>query len=300
MLAAATAGRENTLQQCVMNTPVCVKLVAMTGNPGSYFGKQVKKERITRGWGLDELAKETGISTTLWSRVENGKRPPTEGTAKACDLAFPERKGWFLEYYFELQSWAETPSWFKPFGEHEMSATWLRSWSPNVVDGLLQTEDYTRAQIELFPGISAEQVAERVANRLARQRRVLLRDDPPKAHFLVDITSLQRMPRPFRGGQLRHLLELAVLPHVVIQMVPVCWHAGTSGGFIMTETAAYAEGVHGGQVYGGRDEMVGSLEQRFDSIRIEAMRASESQALIREMLYRERLAKVQLLKRQRR
>lgn len=139
-----------------------------------------------------------------------------------------------------------------------------------------------------------------MANRMARQRRVLFRDDPPKCHFLVDITSLQRMPRPFRGGQLHHLLEVGALPHVVIQVVPVCWHAGMSGGFVMTESVAYAEEVHSGQVYGGGDETVASLGRRFDSIRIEAMRASESQALIREMLNRERLAKVQLLKRQRR
>jgi transcriptional regulator with XRE-family HTH domain len=272
----------------------------MAGNPGSYFGKQVKKERLARGWGLAELAKATGLSEAHWSRIENGRRPPTKDTADASDKAFPDRKGWFVEYYFELQTWAETPAWFKPFGEHEMSTTTIRSWSPNVVDGLLQDEDYARAQIGLFPNITKEQVDERVANRLARQHRVLFRDDPPQAHFLVDITSLQRMPGQLRSGQLRHLLDVAGLPNVVLQVVPVCWHAGMSGGFILTDTAAYAEQVQNGQVYGIGDEMVRSLASRFDSIRTEAMRASESAALIREMLYRERLAKVHLLKRQRR
>ena len=181
-----------------------------------------------------------------------------------------------------------------------MTTTTIRSWSPNVVDGLLQTEDYARAQIELFPGISTAQVAERVANRLARQNRVLFRDDPPHAHFLVDITSLQRMPGRFRTGQLGHLLEVAALAHVVIQVVPLCWHSGMSGGFIMTDNAAYAEEVHTGQVYGNGDEIVQSLGHRFDNIRLEAMRSSESLALIREMINRDRLAKVQLLKRQRR
>ncbi len=93
----------------------------MTGNPGSYFGKQVKKERLARGWGLDELAKVTGIDGGHWSRIENGKRPPTAKVAGACDKAFPERKDWFIEYYFELQSWSEVPSWFKPWSEFEMT-----------------------------------------------------------------------------------------------------------------------------------------------------------------------------------
>ena len=135
---------------------------------------------------------------------------------------------------------------------------------------------------------------------MARQQRVLHRDNPPKALFLVDITSLQRMPEHFRAAQWSHLLEAAELPHVTIQVVPVCWHSGMSGGFILTDSAAYAEAVHAGQVYGGDDETVGSLASRFDSIRTEAMRASESATLIREMLTNERLAKVNLLKRQRR
>jgi transcriptional regulator with XRE-family HTH domain len=272
----------------------------MSSNPGSYFGKQVKKERLARGWGLDELAKVTGISVSLWSRIENGKRPPTKTTAAACDAAFPERKKWFTEYYFELQTWAETPSWLKPWAEHEMTAKTLHSWSPVVVPGLLQTAAYAAAQMSQSPGITPELLAERVANRMARQKRVLYRDDPPLAHFLVDITSLRRMPAHIMGGQLRHFLEVAQLPNITIQVVPECWHAGMSGGFVLTDTAAYAESVTTGQIYGGEDETVSALARRFDTLRTEALRASESLVLIREMIQRERLAKVNLLKRQRR
>jgi transcriptional regulator with XRE-family HTH domain len=262
----------------------------------------IRKARLARGWGLEDLAKVTGISAAQWSRVENGRRPPTVKTARAADRAFPERKEWFLEFYEDLQSWDLTPSWLKPFSEHELSTTTIRSWLPNVLNGLLQTAEYARAQIELFPGITPEKVKveERVALRMARQHRVLFRDDPPRCLFLVDITSLQRMPRRFRTAQLRHLLKLAGLPHVTIQVVPVCWHAGMSGGFILTDTAAFAEGVHTGQTYGAGDETVQVLANRFDSLRTEAMSASESLALIQEMVGRDRVAKVQLLKRQRR
>jgi len=43
----------------------------------------------------------TGIDAGHLSRIENGKRPPTAAIALACDAAFPERKGWFSEYYEE-------------------------------------------------------------------------------------------------------------------------------------------------------------------------------------------------------
>lgn len=63
------------------------------------------------------------------------------------------------------------------------------------------------------------------------------------------------------------------------------------------QVAAYAESVHVGQVYAD-EETVTAMNARFDIIRSEAMRSSESLALIREMLARERrLAKVNLLKR---
>lgn len=249
-----------------------------------------------RGWSLEDLARETGINPAHLSRIESGKRPPTGRIAKACDKALPHRHGWFTEYWEELQGWSEVPSWFKPWSEHELSSTTIRSWQPGTVNGLLQTEDYARAQIALRPGITPEKASERAANRMTRQQRVLYREDPPLAHFLVDITALRRMPAWLRPAQLRRLLEAAALPNVTLQVVPEVWHSGTSGALILTDSAAYTEGLVSGQVFTD-EQNFSELSRRFASIAAEAMGASESQALIREMLNRERLAKVKLLRR---
>jgi hypothetical protein len=251
-----------------------------------------------RGWSLEDLARETGINPAHLSRIESGKRPPTERIASACDKAFPQRHRWFTEYWQELQGWSEVPSWFKPWSEYELSSTTIRSWQPGTVDGLLQTEDYARAQIALRPGITPEKTAERVANRMTRQQRVLYRQDPPLVHFLVDITSLRRMPGQLVPAQLRRLLEAAELPNVMLQVVPECWHNGTSGALILADSAAYTEGLVSGQLFAD-EQNFSELSRRFASIAAEAMRASESQILIREMLNREQLAKVKLLRRSR-
>jgi plasmid maintenance system antidote protein VapI len=287
------------MQHSVTGVPKYDKLLPVSGNPGSYFGKQLQKERLSRGWSLDDLARETGISAAHWSRIENGKRPATAQVAVACDKAFPSRRGWFREYYFELQTWTETPPWFKPWSDVEMRTTTIRAWSPGVMPGLLQAEDYVTALVSAAPGATADKVAERVANRMARQKRVLFRDDPPQAHFLVDITSLRRMPAALMSTQLRHLLTVSELPSVTMQVVPECWHPGLPGGFVVADGAAYTESMLTGQVYAD-EETVSGLSRRFASIAYEAMRVSESLALIREMLARERLAKVNILKRQRR
>ena len=113
------------------------------GSPAQHFGKQMRKERLARGWSLPELSARTGINAGHLSRIETGKRPPTEHVALALDAAFPERKGYFLEYYEESRTWA--PPGFRDWPELENKATRLNVWTPGVIHGLLQAEDYARA-----------------------------------------------------------------------------------------------------------------------------------------------------------
>lgn len=96
-----------------------------SGNPATHFGRQMRKERLARGWSLQELARATGINVGHLSRIENGKRPPTENLAAACDAAFPERRGWFSEYYEEMRTWSEVPAAFKDWSELEDKAATL-------------------------------------------------------------------------------------------------------------------------------------------------------------------------------
>jgi hypothetical protein len=53
------------------------------------------------------------------------------------DAAFPERRGWFTEYYEESRHWAEVPATFRHWPEYEDTAVSLRDWSPSIVTGLL-------------------------------------------------------------------------------------------------------------------------------------------------------------------
>jgi transcriptional regulator with XRE-family HTH domain len=94
------------------------------GNPTTHFGRQMRKERTARGWSLREFAERSGIDFSYLSRVESGRRPPTEKIALACDAVFTERRGWFREYYEESRTW--TPAGFRSWGEHEDKSATLR------------------------------------------------------------------------------------------------------------------------------------------------------------------------------
>ena len=254
-----------------------------TSNPVRYFGQQVRRARRAAGWTLAEFGQRIGYDPGQISRVENGKRPPTELFARMCDRAFPGRDGWFGEFYAESRTWIATPPWFRSWVEHEQQAATLRIWQLGVLSGLLQTEEYARAILAVNPGVTEDQVRERLAARLARQA-ILARDDPPAAWFLVDEGALRRCvgTREVMAAQLAHLAGVARLPNVTIQVVPSIAHTGVLGGFAVAERAAYVETAVAGQVFEDPDIIAG-LTTQFDTLRNEALRGSESLALIERM-----------------
>jgi transcriptional regulator with XRE-family HTH domain len=254
-----------------------------TSNPARYFGQQVRRARRAAGWTLAEFGQRIGYDPGQISRIENGKRPPTELFAQMCDRAFPGRDGWFSEFYAESRTWIATPPWFRSWIEHEQRAATLRIWQLGVVSGLLQTEDYARAILTVNPGVTEDEVSARLAARLARQA-ILTRDDPLTAWFLVDEAALRRRvgSAEAMAGQLAHLAGVARLPNVTIQVVPSTAHAGLLGGFALTERAAYVETAVAGQVFEDA-EIIAGLLTRFDTLRNEALRGSESLTLIERM-----------------
>lgn len=249
-----------------------------------HFGRQMRKERLARGWSLPELSQRMrGINHGHLSRIERGVRPPTENIADLCDEVFPERKGWFREYYEESKSW--TPPGLRSWAEHEDKAVRLSVWAPGIVHGLFQTEGYARTMITTLPGVTDEVVAVRLASRMERQRRVLFRKgDPPSVGCIVDHAALYRQvgSPEIMAAQMNRLLEIAALPNVTLQVLPAVAHPATASELIIADNnAAYAEHLAAGGVY-TEDETVTSLEWLFATIRGEGYRVSESLAVIRK------------------
>lgn len=259
-------------------------LVHMPGNsdgsPVTHFGKQARKERLARGWSIHELSARSRIAVSHLSRIENGKRPPTENVAKKLDAVFPERRGYFLELYEEMRTWA--PPGFRDWPELEARATRLSVWSPGVIDGLAQTKDYATGLLETLPGASLEAVNGRLATRMARKQHVLFRDDPPTVRLIVDELALYRRVRSAEVmiDEMHHLAEIASLPRATVQVLPAAAHPATASGFLLAENAAFVEHVLGGGVYTSEQSLT-TLGELFDTLRDECYRVSESLAIIR-------------------
>jgi transcriptional regulator with XRE-family HTH domain len=256
--------------------------VHWNGNPSTHFGRQVKKERLARGWSLRELSARSGIDYSHLSRIESGKRPPSEAIADALDAALPERRGWFREYYEDSKS--AIPPGLRSWAEHEDPAARLSVWCPGTVHGLFQTEAYARVFIEAQPAVPQEVIARRLANRMARQQRILFREDPPVITCVLDHVALYRLvgSPEIMAVQMQHLIEIAKLPNIAMQVLPAVAHPATASELIIADNnAAYAEHLAAGGVY-TEPVTVAHLERVFTSIHGECYRASESAAIIRK------------------
>lgn len=190
------------------------------------------------------------------------------------------------EWLDESQHWPEIPATFKSRSDYEDKSAALRDWSPSIITGLLQTEDYTRTLLSV-QDISTDTLAVRLANRMERQQRVLGKEIPPTARFIVDELSLYReVGSPdVMAAQLHHLLEMAATPKITIQVLPAIAHPANAAGFLLTGDAARVEHATAGYVFTDAETLT-ELSSRFDMLRGERYRVSESLALI------ERLAEV--------
>jgi hypothetical protein len=82
------------------------------------------------------------------------------------------------------------------------------------------------------------------------------------------------------AAQMRHLLDLASLPNITLQVLPPVAHPATASELIIADgDAAYAEHLVAGGVY-TEAETVSRLELIFTTIRAECYRASDSAAII--------------------
>jgi transcriptional regulator with XRE-family HTH domain len=249
-----------------------------------HFGRQVRRDRLVHGWSIAELAQQTGINAAHLSRVENGKRPPTARTADALDKVFPERRGWYLQWFDDIRAAPEIPATFRNWSDYEDQSTTLRVWMPGIIEGLAQTEAYAAAQIATEPRLDGTGRKARLAARMARQARVLGRSKPPLVTLLVDEAALyRRVGSPqVMAAELRQLRDLAALPNITLQVMPEIEHASMASGYLIADDAVWSENVITGGTYTDQETVTATV-LRFDTLRGECHKVSESLTLIERL-----------------
>ncbi|MDG4798563.1 DUF5753 domain-containing protein [Micromonospora sp. WMMD1082] len=240
------------------------------------------------GHTTESLAAKIGVdpkTTDRWLRQGRIPHPGHRATAAAA-LGRDESDIWPDTTRRRMRDLV----WFRPWQEIEREATELRSFEPNVLPGLLQTEAYARAVLSASGRRTPEEVDQLVAARLARQA-VLRWDNPPWFTAVVDECALRRPvggPQVMRE-QLQALVTASEQPHVRVHVVPwsVGAYAGLDGPFVIATSrdhriAAYLDTQLQGQVVSDPDDIAAILAA-WEDVRGEALSHRQSVDLVREV-----------------
>ncbi|MEZ0075364.1 helix-turn-helix domain-containing protein [Planotetraspora sp. GP83] len=212
--------------------------------PRMVLGAQLRRLREARGITAEEAGETIRASHSKISRLELGRTSfkrrdvadlltlygVTDEAERATLLAMAKQAGmpgWWQPYQDVV------PPWRQAYLELEQAATVIRSYEPTFVPELLQTPGYARAVIRSVHHEAPQtEIDRRVELRMKRQR-ILRRPDAPKLWTIIDEAALRRSA----GGtatmrdQLRHLIDIAQLPQVTVQVMPFSrgGHAATAG-----------------------------------------------------------------------
>ncbi|MGH3511581.1 MAG: helix-turn-helix domain-containing protein [Pseudonocardiaceae bacterium] len=162
---------------------------------------------------------------TLYGIIDENERGAFLALARRANVP-----GWWHHYGDIL------PGWFEMYLGLEQAAAVIRTYEPQLIPGLLQTAEGARAVIQMgFPNASVDDIERRVALRMKRQK-VLTQPGAPNLWAVVDEAALWRLDgRAAMQEQIRHLIEMAELPNITLQVMPFYSgaHAAVGGPFTM-------------------------------------------------------------------
>ena len=283
--------------------------MARRGDPGQNptlrgrrLAMELQRRREATGMSREEVARQLEWSTSTLFRIETGRSRPQPGNVRALlelyGVTGPERDG-----LIQLTRDARQPGWWHSFRDVlpnpyevyiglEAGAASIRNFEPNVVPGLLQTEEYARQTLRNGPGELDRDDVERLVQVRMERQRILAREDRPRLWAVVDEAVIRRVvggPEVMRE-QLRHLIECAEQGKTTLQVVPFSAgaHAGTTGPFVIldfpeaTDPAVVYVETLAGDIYLEERLDVDRYTLAFARLLAAALRPDESMRLVQQ------------------
>lgn len=254
-------------------------------------GKVIKMYRERKGLTQAELGAAIGYSEEQVSSVERGRRAPKGQFLDAADQVL-DAHGVIAGLKKDVEE-ARYPKKVRDLAKLEAEAVEICAYDNSVINGLLQTEEYLRAVFgSRRPAFTEEEVEQRVAARLARQRIIDGKQMIPAFSFVHDEAILRRRVggRMVMRRQLERLLEVGQMRNVEIQVLPLDRedNAGLGGPFHLLRleegtTVGHSEVQRFSRLISEPKE-IQILELRYGVIRAQALPPRESLAFVEKVL----------------
>ncbi|GGP73157.1 helix-turn-helix domain-containing protein [Streptomyces melanogenes] len=210
---------------------VNIRTLDPSASPLDYYGSELRRERERAGMTQGQLGGCLFCAASLIGQIETAMKVPTRDFSERLDAALGTEGRFSRLVGLVLRS--QLPCWFQQYAEMEARAAYISTYQAQVVYGLLQTEDYAKAILNIEQPDNLDAL---VAARMERQR-ILAKDNPPVLWAVLDEAVLYRPigGREIMRDQLDHLLSFCNRPWVHIQVLPfsVGEHAATRGSFTL-------------------------------------------------------------------
>jgi transcriptional regulator with XRE-family HTH domain len=210
---------------------------------------ELRKARLNSNLTQEQVAKAMEWSLSKMNRIEQAKSGISANDLRALlPLYGITDEAQIEELFAQARASRQTPWWRRRYGDvapeallklmdYESAASAISQFEPMFVPGILQTEEYASAVLQVF--YAEKSSAERLAELRTTRRALLISEDAPRFSFIIDESVIHRMV----GGpsvtsrQLMHLVDVAGLPNVAIQIVPFAAsvYPGMKGPFKVVE-----------------------------------------------------------------
>lgn len=214
---------------------------------------ELRTARLKKGLTQEHVAKTMEWSLSKMNRIEKAKSGISANDLKALLPLYGITDKERIEELVALARAArQNPGWRRysdvapaellELIDYESAASAVSQFETMFVPGILQTEEYASAVLQFF--YDEKSAAERVSALVdlrTRRRDLLTRENAPQFYFVLDESVIHRLvgSPSVTSRQLRHLVGVAELPNVTIQVVPFAagLHPGMKGPFEIVQSA---------------------------------------------------------------
>lgn len=266
------------------------------------LGADLRRLREGKGLTLEEAGARVGISKATLSRYETKegsvKWPAIDALCREYDVTDVERLA-----LVELAKGAKIQGWWRSLADPIPDSMNLMltledevvredHYACMYIPGLLQTRAYAEAVHRASEMQCSEREVQHMVDIRMKRQELLHRDEPPHIWCVIDEAAVRRSVggREVMRGQLQHLLALAELPHITVQVLTFSTgaHAAAVGSFAILRGPApdldvvYVDVLSGG-LFMEKQQELERYRLAFQYLSAQALDLESSAALIRRI-----------------
>jgi transcriptional regulator with XRE-family HTH domain len=247
------------------------------------IGWRIRKLRMERKWGVDELAAKVFVTPGRITQVETANDPPgRELTKQLAEVLGAED----LVELWPLMRLESFNGYAKLFLRDQATAKTIHQFCP-VVPGLLQVAGYAKALMGFAHSENSAELEDAVLRRMERQT-IFERSNPPWLWVVLAegaLVQVQGSPEVM-VQQIDYLLEMVTRPYINIQLLPLSKPSIPGSISLLSlpggERSAYAEGYGTGTYYREPVDVHG-FQRLYDQLQAGALDTEASVQALRDI-----------------